>query len=43
MRQIMGSRPIPMRVAIGKNLVNNQQIIGIIKYADGNRCLGDAV
>jgi hypothetical protein len=32
-----------MGVAIGKNLASNQQIIGIIKHADGNRCLGDAV
>jgi hypothetical protein len=36
MRQIMGSQPIPMRVAIGKNLASNQQIIGIIKHVDGN-------
>jgi hypothetical protein len=35
MRQIIGSQPVPMWVAIGENLVSNQQIIGIIKHANG--------
>ena len=32
----MGAQPIPMRVAIGKNLASNHQIIGIIKHANSN-------
>jgi hypothetical protein len=43
MRKIMGLQPVPMWVGIGKNLVSNQEIIGIIKHANGNRYSGDAV
>ena len=43
MLQIMGLKPVPMRVGIGENLANNHEIIGIIKHANGNRFLGNAV
>jgi hypothetical protein len=31
----MGPLPVPMRLAIGKNLTNNHQTICIIEHANG--------